>query len=53
VQEIRDRVSRAVKEMIPDHVVMIPTGRFVVKDSDVLVMLGPNRALAELSSPST
>jgi trk system potassium uptake protein TrkA len=40
----------AVKEMVPDNVVMIPTGRFVVKDSDVLVMLGPDRALTELSA---
>ena len=39
----------AVKELVPDNVVMIPTGRFVVKDSDVLVMLGPDQALAELT----
>jgi trk system potassium uptake protein TrkA len=36
--------------MVPDNVVMITTGRFVVKDSDVLVMLGPDRALTELSA---
>ncbi|HSO19627.1 MAG TPA: TrkA family potassium uptake protein [Desulfosarcina sp.] len=42
----------AVKEIVPDNVVMIPTGRFVVKDSDVLVMLGPDRALAELAEKS-
>ncbi len=39
----------AVKELVPENVVMIPTGRFVVKDSDVLVMLGPDQALAELT----
>ena len=39
----------AIKELVPDNVVMIPTGRFVVKDSDVLVMLGPDQALAELT----
>lgn len=39
----------AVKELIPEKVVMIPTGRFVVKDSDVLVMLGPDRSLGELA----
>jgi trk system potassium uptake protein TrkA len=38
----------AVKELVPENVVMIPTGRFVVKDSDVLVMLGPDNALAGL-----
>lgn len=38
----------AVKEIVPENVVMIPTGRFVIKDSDVLVMLGPDRALADL-----
>jgi hypothetical protein len=38
----------AVKELVPENVVMIPTGRFVVKDSDVLVLLGPENALAGL-----
>jgi trk system potassium uptake protein TrkA len=38
----------AVKEMVPENVVMIPTGRFVVKDSDILFLLGPDRALADL-----
>lgn len=42
----------AVKELVPENVVMIPTGRFVVKDSDVLVMLGPDRALADLTAKS-
>jgi trk system potassium uptake protein TrkA len=30
----------AVKEMVPENVVMIPTGQFLVKDSDVLVLIG-------------
>ena len=38
----------AIKELVPENVVMIPTGRFVVKDSDILVILGPDQALAEL-----
>ncbi|MCB2147826.1 MAG: TrkA family potassium uptake protein [Deltaproteobacteria bacterium] len=38
----------AIKELVPENVVMIPTGRFVVKDSDVLVLLGPDKALARL-----
>jgi hypothetical protein len=39
-----------VKETVPENVVMIPTGRFVVKDSDVLVLLGPDKALAGLKA---
>lgn len=38
----------AIRELVPENVVMIPTGRFVVKDSDVLVLLGPDHALAKL-----
>ncbi|BBO93239.1 potassium channel family protein [Desulfosarcina ovata] len=38
----------AIKELIPENVVMIPTGRFVVKDSDILVLLGPEDALVGL-----
>ncbi|MGD9249611.1 MAG: TrkA family potassium uptake protein [Desulfobacterales bacterium] len=38
----------AIKELVPENVVMIPTGRFVVKDSDVLVILGPEMVLADL-----
>jgi trk system potassium uptake protein TrkA len=38
----------AVKELVPENVVMIPTGRFVIKDSDILFLLGPDQALAEL-----
>jgi trk system potassium uptake protein TrkA len=38
----------AIKELVPENVVMIPTGRFVVKDSDILILLGPDDALAEL-----
>ncbi len=38
----------AVKELVPENVVMIPTGRFVIKDSDILFLLGPDQALADL-----
>jgi trk system potassium uptake protein TrkA len=38
----------AVKEMVPENVVMIPTGQFLVKDSDVLVLLGRDKALTAL-----
>lgn len=40
----------AVKELVPENVVMIPTGRFVIKDSDVLFLLGPDQALTELQT---
>ena len=42
----------AVKETVPEKVVMIPTGRFVVKESDLLVLLGPETALAGLKEKS-
>ena len=42
----------AVTETAPENVVMIPTGRFVVKESDVLVLLGPDKALAGLKEKS-
>jgi trk system potassium uptake protein TrkA len=42
----------AVTETSPENVVMIPTGRFVVKDSDLLVLLGPDKALAGLEEKS-
>jgi trk system potassium uptake protein TrkA len=38
----------AVKELVPENVVLIPTGRYLVKDSDILILLGPDDALAGL-----
>lgn len=38
----------AIKEIIVDRVNLIPTGQFVVKDSDILILLGPNEALGKL-----
>jgi trk system potassium uptake protein TrkA len=38
----------AVKEFIPEQVNLIPTGKFVVKDSDLLILLGPNDALERI-----
>lgn len=43
----------AIKELVPENVVMIPTGRFVVKNSDVLFLIGPDKALAGLQKEST
>jgi trk system potassium uptake protein TrkA len=42
----------AVKETVPEKVVMIPTGQFIVKESDLLVLLGPDKALAGLKEKS-
>ena len=42
----------AIKELVPDKVTMIPTGGFVIKPSDILVMLGPDRSIEELHEAS-
>lgn len=38
----------AVKEFVPERVTMIPKGDFIMKDSDMLTLLGPNKALEKL-----
>ncbi len=38
----------AIKEIIPDRLNLIPTAQFIVKDSDFMVLLGPNDALDKL-----
>jgi len=38
----------AIKELIPDRAHLIPTAKFVVKDSDVLILLGPNDSFDKL-----
>jgi len=38
----------AVKELVPNNLHLIPTGKFVVKDSDAIILLGPNDALEKL-----
>ena len=35
----------AVKELVPPRITMIPTGAFLIKDSDSLIVLGPDKAL--------
>jgi len=42
-----------VKELVPERLNMIPTGAFVVKDSDILILLGPNDALDGLRKKRT
>ena len=38
----------AIREMVPQHVNMIPTGNFVVKDSDLIFLLGSDKSLEKL-----
>ena len=38
----------AVKETVPDKLHLIPTGKFTIKDSDVLILLGPDESLEKL-----
>ncbi len=35
----------AIKKIVPDQLNMIPTGKCVLKDGDILILLGPNDAL--------
>ena len=38
----------AIKELVPERVNMIPTANYVLKDSDIMMVLGPNEALDKL-----
>ncbi len=38
----------AVRELVPDRMNMIPTAKYIIKDSDTLVLLGPDEALETL-----
>ncbi|GBC63987.1 TrkA family potassium uptake protein [Desulfonema ishimotonii] len=38
----------AIKELVPERFQMIPTGQFMLKDSDIMIILGPNDALDKL-----
>jgi trk system potassium uptake protein TrkA len=35
----------AIKKILPDQLNMIPKGQYVLKDEDILILLGPNHAL--------
>jgi trk/ktr system potassium uptake protein len=37
-----------IKEIIPERLNLIPTAHFVIKDSDTLILLGPNEALEKM-----
>ena len=38
----------AIKEIIPERFTLIPTGAFLVKDSDAFIVLGPDEVLKKL-----
>lgn len=38
----------AIKEIVPERMNLVPTGKFVIKDSDILILLGPNEGLERL-----
>lgn len=40
----------AVREMLPDRVTMVPRAEFVIKDSDVLVVIGKQEDIDKLSA---
>jgi len=42
-----------VKELVPEGLNMIPTGAYVVKESDIMILLGPNEALDLLRKKET
>lgn len=37
-----------IKEVVPDRLNLIPTAHFVLKDSDIMILLGPSEALEKL-----
>jgi trk system potassium uptake protein TrkA len=41
----------AVKEIIPTGMILIPTAAFRIKDSDALIILGPEKSLRNLQKP--
>jgi trk system potassium uptake protein TrkA len=40
----------AIKEIIPDRMVFIPKADFVIKDSDILVIIGEEKKLSKINS---
>lgn len=40
----------AVKEIIPDRTIYVPTADFVIKDSDILIIMGEDRNLKKINS---
>lgn len=42
----------AIKELIPDRLNMVPRGSFIIKDSDIMIILGPKESLERLEKTS-
>lgn len=40
----------AIKELIPEKTIIIPKANFVIKDSDILVIIGEEKQLAKINS---
>jgi trk system potassium uptake protein TrkA len=38
----------AIKEILPKGLILIPGGDFQIKDSDALIVLGPNETLEKI-----
>lgn len=39
----------AIKSLVPEKIQMIPKAGFVIKDSDILILLGPNEGIKQLN----
>jgi trk system potassium uptake protein TrkA len=40
----------AIKELVPENFVLVPPANFVIKDSDILIMLGKSKHIKEIKS---
>jgi trk system potassium uptake protein TrkA len=40
----------AIKEIIPEKITFVPRADFVIKDSDILVIMGEEKALEKINS---
>jgi len=38
----------AIRELVPDRLNPIPTGQCVLKDSDIMILFGPNESFDKL-----
>ncbi|MFZ5571386.1 MAG: potassium channel family protein [Thermodesulfobacteriota bacterium] len=38
----------AIKEIVPERLNVIPTAQFVLKDSDIMILIGPNESIEKL-----
>ena len=43
----------AIKELVPENVVLVPPADFIVKDSDILVMLGKSKDIRKIKALNT